>query len=383
MFYFTIKLPISCHQMTLEELFSGKIRNIPLNEDETATRTYEVKDLSWAKKISASHISYTHALKAFNEKYKDLRLSDRKTLYKEFYLPKKSGGLRRIDAPNDELMKALRELKDLFETVFGRDSRAELYHTSAYAYIKHRGTIYAMKKHQQNKSRWFAHYDLSNFFGNTTPEFLMNMLSKIFPFCIVTETDEGRKELAEALDLCFLNGGLPQGTPISPLLTNIMMIPIDYKLSNALRNFNNQRYVYIRYADDFIISSEYDFKFREIERFLIDTLQKFNAPFTINPQKTRYGSSAGSNWNLGIMLNKDNEMSIGHKKKKQFIAMVSSYIMDKKNGVNWEKNDVQVLDGYRNYYRMIERENIDKLIEHLSKKFNADIMAFIKADLAA
>lgn len=40
-----------------------------------------------------------------------------------------------------------------------------------------------------------------------------------------------------------------------------MMIPVDFKLSNTLRNFEKQSFIYTRYADDFIISSKYDLMF--------------------------------------------------------------------------------------------------------------------------
>ena len=186
-----------------------------------------------------------------------------------------------------------------------------------------------------------------------------------------------------------MDGGLPQGTPISPMITNIMMIPVDYALYNGFRNFQykwkgqeKQNYcVYTRYADDFIVSSKYDFSFRQAEKYIIDTLKSFDAPFTINEKKTRYGSSAGKNFNLGLMLNKDNEITIGHRKKKQFSNMLSAYAMDRNHGIKWELSDIQVMDGYRNYYRMVEKDRIDGLIEHLSKKFNLDIVKAMKEDL--
>ena len=81
------------------------------------------------------------------------------------------------------------------------------------------------------------------------------------------------------------------------------------------------------------------------------------------------------------MLNKDNKITIGYKKKRQFQAMLASYTMDKLNGRSWDLNDVQVLEGYRNYYRMIEGETIDKIVEHLSNKFRVDIIGMIKEDL--
>lgn len=276
---------------------------------------------------------------------------------------------RRIDAPTEELKAALYQLKSIFEEQFGA-----LYHTSAFAYVKNRSTISALKKHQANESKWFGKYDLSNFFGSTTVDFIMKMFSMIFPFSEVVKTSAGREALEMALSLCVLHGVLPQGTPISPLITNIMMIPIDHILSNKLRDFNKQKFVYTRYADDFLISSRYNFKHKEVEQLLIDTLMEFEAPFTIKSEKTRYGSSAGSNWNLGVMLNKDNKITVGYKKKRQFQAMVSSYVMDKLNGQTWDKTDVQQMEGFRNYYRMVEGETIDKIMEHLGNKFDVEVV---------
>lgn len=285
---------------------------------------------------------------------------------------------RRIDAPCEELKNALRELKSVFENIFGA-----LYHTSAFAYVKHRSTIDAVKRHQSNESKWFCKLDLSNFFGSTTVDFIMRMFSMIYPFSEVVKTEQGRGELEKALSLCTLGGVLPQGTPISPTITNIMMIPIDYKLSNALRDFKKQRFVFTRYADDFLISSKYDFKYREVEKLVTDTLAEFDAPFRLNTEKTRYGSSNGANWNLGVMLNKDNEITVGYRDKRRFQAMLSSYIMDRQHGARWDKLDVQTLEGYRNYYRMVEGETIDRIIEHLSGKFGVDIVQAIKEDLRA
>ena len=219
--------------------------------------------------------------------------------------------------------------------------------------------------------------------GSTTPDFVEKMFSMIFPFSEIMKHPEGKEQLTTALSLAFLDGGLPQGTPISPIITNIMMIPIDFTLTKKLRQFEKQKFIYTRYADDFLVSSRYDFDYKKIENLIVDTLKFFDAPFSIKASKTRYGSSAGSNWNLGIMLNKDNFMTIGHKKKKQFEAMLFSYVMDKQNGINWDLNDVQVLEGYRNYYRMIEGETIDRIVEHIGKKLNTNIVQMIKADLSS
>lgn len=379
MYYITVKQSPVYHQMTLEEfLFGSDVGNQVINPNLTNTKTYQFEQISSKFLDRVDVPNLMQKLVMFNEQTAELRAKPRHELYREFYIPKKSGGLRKIDAPEPELMDALRRLKTIFEEDF-----KALYHTSAFAYIKQRSIIDCMKRHQANESKWFGKYDLSNFFGSTTPEFVLKMFSMVFPFSEVVKNEVGKRELETALSLAFLDGGLPQGTPISPTITNIMMIPVDFKLANGFRDFNGQRFIYTRYADDFQVSSKYTFSFREVEKFISDTLHEFNAPFQINASKTRYGSSAGQNWNLGIMLNKDNQITVGHRKKRQFQAMLASYIMDKRNGIQWDKSDIQTMEGYRNYYRMVEGETIDKMVEHIGKKFNVDVVQLIKDDLRA
>lgn len=377
MFYITVKQHPTYHQMTLEEfLFNTEVKSQMINPNMTNTRTYEVENVSDRFLETVNIGRLITKLVQFNDSTENLRTVPRRELYYEFYIPKKSGGLRKIDAPEPELMDALRRLK----TILSEDFNA-LYHTSAFAYIKKRSTLDALKRHQANESKWFGKYDLSNFFGSTTLDFVMSMLSMIFPFSEVVKHEIGRKALHDALELGFLDGVLPQGTPLSPMITNIIMIPIDFKLANTLREFNHQRFVYTRYADDFQVSSKYEFSFREIEAVIVDILNQFGAPFTLNSEKTRYGSSAGSNWNLGVMLNKENELTVGYKRKKQFQAMLTSYVLDRRNGKPWDKSDIQVMEGHRNYYRMVEKETIDGMVNHLGKKLGVNIVALIKEDL--
>ena len=271
----------------------------------------------------------------------------------------------------------MRELKTLFET-----EMFALYHTTAFAYIRGRSTIDAVKRHQRNESKWFLKLDFADFFGSTTPEFVLNMLSQIFPFSEIAKRTNGKDALEKALSLCFLNNGLPQGTPISPFITNVMMIAIDHKISNALRNFDSRRFVYTRYADDLLISCKIDFDMHKVQQLVIDTLAEFNAPFTIKKEKTRYGSSAGRNWNLGLMLNADNQITIGHKRKKEFKAMLDNYMRDRNSPTPWSLNDIQVLGGLISYYRMVERDYINYLLHKCSNKHSADVEKCIKKDLS-
>jgi hypothetical protein len=375
--FITIKQPPIYYQITFEEIMEG-VEDLSkyIQPNITNTRTHWVERPNPKLLENTNFQKMIDALQAFNRSKEALFSKNRASLYNTFHIPKNSGGLRRIDAPAPELMDALRELKTLFET-----QMFALYHTTAFAYVRGRSTIDAVKRHQRNESKWFLKLDFSNFFGSTTPNFVLDMLSLIFPFSEIVKRTEGRAELTKALSLCFLNNGLPQGTPISPFLTNIMMLPIDHKLSNGLRDFDNRRFVYTRYADDLLISCKIDFDKDKVQGFVTDTLAKFNAPFAVKPEKTRYGSAAGRNWNLGVMLNKDNNITVGHKRKKEFKAMLDNYIRDRKSGNDWDLHDIQTLGGLISYYKMVEKEYFDYLISQCGQKHGVDIDACIKEDL--
>jgi len=383
--YITFRREEQSRQVSFEELLAGPVPESAFSgTKQSATRTYNVREPR-PDFLSRFNLQGTiNELTAFNRKHAALFDKPRGELYNSFHIPKKSGGLRKIDAPKEDLMLALRELKLIFE----RDCFA-LYHTNAYAYVPGRCTLDAVKRHQQNNSNWFCKLDFANFFGKTTPEFVIRMLTDIFPFSEICKRDDGRRELTRALDLCFLTGtdnqnpaaqGLPQGTPISPLLTNLMMIPIDHALT---KRFRERHMVYTRYADDLIISCRQGFSSEEAEQIVSGALAYFHAPFAIKPEKTRYGSSSGSNWNLGVILNKDNEITIGHRNKKHFHAMVNNYILDRSNGTAWPLEDVMKFNGLISYYKMVEKAVIETIIAHYNQKYRVDTMSMIRADLAA
>lgn len=376
--YITAMLGPQYVQMTLDDFLFGEFKQpSERNCGVATTKTLRSVRVPPRLLMTVDVEKLTGILSLFNEKYRALLEAKRHDLYRTFYIPKKSGGMRKIDAPNNELMSALRELKLILETEFHA-----LYHTSAYAYVKQRSTLHAMQKHQKNESKWFAKLDLHNFFGSTTLAYVMKMLSVIFPFNLVIQNERGRRELETALSLAFLDGVLPQGTPISPMLTNLMMIPVDFILTKQLRNFEKQTYVYTRYADDFTISSRYEFDISKIEALVKDTLAEFDAPFTVNQKKTRYGSSSGKNWNLGLMLNKDNEITVGHKRKAQFQSMLHNFIVAQNRGESWEVSEIQYVLGVYSYISSVEPEAAARIVKFVNEKHgNIDVLKLMKSKL--
>lgn len=335
------------------------------NQVQQLAQAYQVEQMK-------QHLTAIHP--AVREVYQE----DMSQYYESFHIPKHSGGFRRIDAPNNQLKELLRSIKDTFE-----EKLLVLPHTKAFAYVKGKSTKDVLVEHQTNESKWFLKLDIKNFFPSCTQEFILSQLSKLFPFGVLMRSEDMLNILKDIVHICLLNGALPQGTPMSPLLTNLIMVPIDYSLANTLRDFDRHNFIYTRYADDLLISCKYNFDWQKVQQQVNQIFQEHSAPFRIKAEKTRYGSSAGRNWNLGLMLNKDNQITIGHQKKQRLKATIFSFLQGLTNNQPWDKVDVQVLLGNISYYRKIEPGYVDALIAKYSTKFNKDFMAEVKRILKA
>lgn len=266
------------------------------------------------------------------------------------------------------------------------------HHTCAFAYVNDRSVYEVAKKHQQFNAWWFASFDFHGFFPSTTLEFVLSQFKLIYPFNLIMSTAAGKKELTTALELCFLNGGLPQGTPISPFITNVMMIPFDHKLARLLNKFDNgkkntnggvitDRLCYTRYADDIDVSCKVIFNYKKVEREIVRLLKEMNAPFTLNETKTKFNSRAGRNWILGVMLNKDNNITVGYRKNKIFKAMLETYVRDRSMGKKWSYGDVQKLRGQISWYMSVEKDTVNYILQRYNQKFGVNILDLIAEDL--
>lgn len=290
--------------------------------------------------------------------------------YSTFFIPKKTNPnkMRRIDAPSSELKSIQNYYKTYIENILN-----VLPHKNAAAYVKEKSIVDAMKKHQDNESRWYLQIDLKDFFPSINREYLSKMLKMVFPFKYIEE-----EIFEDIIKYSLLNDSLPQGSVLSPLLTNLIMVPIDHKLTELLQNYNKHHFVYTRYADDITISCKENFNPNKIIKEIKTVFKLFDCPFYINDEKTRYGSRAGKNYHLGIIINKDNKLSIGHEKNQQFRAMLFNFI---KNYESWSAKDVQKMLGLISYYSSIEKDYIDKTIKKYNQKFNTDIIALAKSKL--
>lgn len=285
--------------------------------------------------------------------------------YTTFYIPKRTGGQREINAPTEELMKDLRDIRDIFQY-----DLAALPHNAAHAYVEHRSTMTALQVHQHNNSKWFLKLDIKDFFPSCNEEFVTDMLEQIYPFSMMS-----RAEIEAFIWIAFKDNQLPQGTPLSPLLTNIIMTPIDYEIHKYCKQCG---LVYTRYADDILISGYKSFNWQVVQATIIKIFNDQYAPFNIKTEKTRYGSSAGRNWNLGLMLNKDNDITIGYRKKKRFKAALHNLMETYSNGGCYSKEELYHFQGVSAYYLSVEPEYIGNLIKTYETKYNINIRDLYK-----
>lgn len=290
--------------------------------------------------------------------------------YRMFQIPKHSGGMRSICEPKPRLYAYQLALRELLVNEFGAS-----HHTTAFAYCKGRSIKHCMQRHQANKSRWFLKLDFEDFFGSTNMRFVLSQLSSIAPFSEILADAEGKALLTSALRPCFLNDGLPQGTPISPMLTNLVMIPFDHILNKRLHALG---FVYTRYADDIQISHRNHFDPDAIVQIVNDTIAEVGAPYHLKTAKTRFGSSSGRNFNLGLMLNKDNRITIGHEQHKIMKAKLHHFAADLKNGKKWSQEEAAKLMGQLAYFEAIEPDTAAYTVYHLSQKLEMNI----KSELA-
>ena len=153
--------------------------------------------------------------------------------YREFTIPKRSGGTRRILAPADDL-------KSLQRTILRRLLGRLRAHPAAMGFERGRSIVTNARAHQGQAV--VLRFDLVDFFPSTRAKRLRAYFRRI---------GWNRPATKLLLRLCTYEGGLPQGAPTSPRLSNLVNYRLDARLSGMARRLGA---VYTRYADDITIS---------------------------------------------------------------------------------------------------------------------------------
>lgn len=154
--------------------------------------------------------------------------------YHCFNIPKKSGGVRKIEAPSDKLKSYQLWIK---ESILDKIKISE----NAKGFKKACSILNNAEKHVGKEL--VINLDLKDFF----PSIQYHQVYKIFAYLGYT------KEVAHLLTQLCINKDnvLPQGSPASPIISNIVSLKLDKRLSGLAASYECD---YSRYADDITFS---------------------------------------------------------------------------------------------------------------------------------
>lgn len=157
-----------------------------------------------------------------------------KRYYRTFSIPK-GNGVRRIDAPK----VALKLIQKWFAVQLGQLFTPR---SHVFGFIRGRSHIQAATVHIGAK--WTFSVDIRDFFPSTPEPLVRENLFRLgFP-------EEGATLMAR---LSCLNGALAQGSPTSPILSNICFESIDAELETLAQKYSIR---VSRYADDIVFSGD-------------------------------------------------------------------------------------------------------------------------------
>lgn len=163
--------------------------------------------------------------------------------YQEYHIPKKSKGVRIIEEPNAQL-KAVQ--KNILQYMYQctREGRLPVSYM-AHGFVPHRGCMTAVPMHSL-RSPVMVGLDIHDFFLNFPKENVEENLSfgmqaPMVNFIMQCALWKGS----------FPKEHFPQGSPISPYLTNVGMFPVD----RMIASFSKKNGIFFtRYADDMLFS---------------------------------------------------------------------------------------------------------------------------------
>ena len=165
--------------------------------------------------------------------------------YRTFTIPKRAGGEREIKAPNSHL-KVLQGrlatlLQDCFEELYSADARS-----SALSHGFRRGHSILTNASNHGNKRYVFNIDLEGFFpsinfGRVRGYFISNSRFQLDPSVATV-----------IAQIACHNNELPQGSPLSPVISNLIGNILDIRL---VRLAKKARCTYSRYADDITFST--------------------------------------------------------------------------------------------------------------------------------
>ena len=198
--------------------------------------------------------------------------------YRNYEIPKKNGGTRKISEPLPSLKEIQRWILDNILTKIEISVYAK-------AYVKKKSIKENARFHKRQEI--LLSLDVKEFFDSITSDKVYKVFSSL-----------GYQEdiVVMLTNLCCLNGCLPQGAPTSPIISNIIL----KKFDDEVGKFTNEKKIrYTRYADDMTFSG--DFNPGQIISFLKNILYELG--LKLNEEKTRTRKKSQRQEVTGIVVN--------------------------------------------------------------------------------
>lgn len=300
--------------------------------------------------------------------------TNKEKYYTEFKIPKRKPDehgntrWRHLINPHPELKILQRHIKETLENINLLPTNA------AHAFIKNRDYYTNAEVHKDNVH--IINIDLKNFFDTITEKVLYNALLEQPIFNVDREKTD--PILDNIITIATYKGSTPQGSPLSPYLSNIIMVPFDYNIRKKL----NQREIktkYTRYADDMTFSSKKSQDITEIIKLVETTLNEcYNRDIKMNYEKTKK-ITPGRCFITGVKLNQKHELTTGWEKKKQIKSRMynlAKSLTDENIYTQEKLDEFMSINGYLAFMHNIEPEYTNYLINkynwrEIENKFNS------------
>jgi group II intron reverse transcriptase/maturase len=144
-----------------------------------------------------------------------------------------------------------------------------------------RQAVYKIKEYYESGYKWVVDADIDAFFDSVDHELLGTKIKRYIPDKDIVGLIELwiKAEIWDGESLKVMDKGIPQGSPLSPILANLFLDELDEKMLK-----NKQRYV--RFADDFLILCKSPEKAKEslerVQEKLDDLLLKLDESEIVN-----------------------------------------------------------------------------------------------------
>lgn len=280
--------------------------------------------------------------------------------YYRFDIPKKSGGTRHIAAPKTQLKTAQRQI---LEQILQKVEVSDLSH----GFIKSRSVLTSAKTHNTSPDL-LINIDLENFFPTITFErvrgvyqsfgysgYIASLLAMICTYCERMPLEiKGQIKYIKTSDRI-----LPQGSPASPMITNIICKTLDKRINGLCQKLG---ITYTRYADDMSFSYTGNTDNFDIGDFLNSVNKIIEAEgFHMKKEKTHILRKNNRQYITGIVINNE-EIGVPKKWVKILKASIHNAQKLKAAGGSVSNKTIQEISGKIAWLKSVNAKRYQKVI---------------------